>query len=241
MLPSKRPENGRQACWPTNEKGLYTMVYRCRIWSIILFISLICPITGILPFGKAPGKEAWGDSSNTNPNQFPPLFGTSFGGPSGQSDQSIQKDPLLKYPSQGHIFVTDPSQCRSFAFSSDPPNSGAMTHDWITKPEISLQEVSNCTIVHVLSKGNIILYVNPKKFDTDTLKAIETLKGPQKTPDAFLSQEHIGYSVLVITTDKYKDPILLSAWRRLLPLPAWDQIIINGFVSNHLGNPHRGE
>jgi hypothetical protein len=92
-----------------------------------------------------------------------------------------------------------------------------------------------------LSKGNVILFVNPKKLDPDTLKAIEILKGPKKTPAAFLSQEQIGYAVLVITTEKYKDPILLAAWRRLLPLQVWDQIIVNGFISSHLGNPHRGE
>lgn len=206
------------------------MIYRCRIWSIILFIGLICPIT-----------KAWGDSSNTNPTPFPPLFGTAFGGPSSQSDQAIQKDPLLKYPSQGHVLVSDPSQCQSFAYSSDPPTSGAMTHDWIAQPETALTGISNCAIVHVLSKGNIVLFINPKKLDPDTLKAIEILKGPPKPPAAFLSQEQIGYAVIVLTTEKYKDPILLAAWRRLLPLPAWDQILVNGFVSNHLGNPHRGE
>jgi hypothetical protein len=116
-----------------------------------------------------------------------------------------------------------------------------MTHDWIAQPETALTGISNCAIVHVLSKGNIVLFINPKKLDPDTLKAIEILKGPPKPPAAFLSQEQIGYAVIVLTTEKYKDPILLAAWRRLLPLPAWDQILVNGFVSNHLGNPHRGE
>jgi hypothetical protein len=116
-----------------------------------------------------------------------------------------------------------------------------MTHEWIPQPQTDLKNISSCTIVHVLSKGNILLFVNPKKLDTETLKAIDRLKGPPKPPAAFLSQEQIGYAVLVITTEKYKDPILLAAWRRLLPLSTWDQIIINGFISNHLGNPHRGE
>ncbi len=217
------------------------MVYRCRIWSIILFIGLICPMTGLLPVGENRIDQAWGDSSNTNPTPFPPLFGTAFGGPSSQSDQTTPKDPLLKYPSQGHVFVSDPSQCQSFAYSSDPPNSGAMTHEWIPQPQTPLKDISNCTIVHVLSKGNVLLFVNPKKLDPETLKAIDRLKGPPKPPSAFLSQEQIGYAVLVITTEKYKDPILLAAWRRLLPLSTWDQIIVNGFISNHLGNPHRGE
>ena len=217
------------------------MVYRCRIWSIILFMALICPMTGIMPLGENKANQAWGDSSNTNPTPFPPLFGTAFGGPSSQADQTTQKDPLLKYPSQGHVFVSDPSQCQSFAYSSDPPNSGAMTHEWIPQPQTDLKTISNCTIVHVLSKGNILLFVNPKKLDPETLKAIDRLKGPPKPPAAFLSQEQIGYAVLVITTEKYKDPILLAAWRRLLPLTMWDQIIVNGFISNHLGNPHRGE
>ncbi|MHB1757514.1 MAG: DUF3105 domain-containing protein [Leptospirillum sp.] len=194
-----------------------------------------------MSIGENKADQAWGDSSNTNPTPFPPLFGTAFGGPSSQADQTTQKDPLLKYPSQGHVFVSDPSQCQSFAYSSDPPNSGAMTHEWIPQPQTDLKNISSCTIVHVLSKGNILLFVNPKKLDTETLKAIDRLKGPPKPPAAFLSQEQIGYAVLVITTEKYKDPILLAAWRRLLPLSTWDQIIINGFISNHLGNPHRGE
>ncbi len=211
-----------------------------RMRIIILFLVLLSPI--IAPVNHHIGlPNAWADNGNNSPTPFPPLFGTSFGGPNGQGDQAIQKNPVLKYPSQGHVYVSDPSQCQSFAYSSDPPTSGAMTHDWMSRPDLPIEKVPGCTMVHVLSKGNVILFIDPKRLSKETLQSIEILKGPEKSPDAFMAQERIGYSVLVIRTSKYKDPILLAAWRRLLPLGQWDQIIINAFISGHLGNPHRGE
>jgi hypothetical protein len=212
--------------------------------TIIMFLTVsIC-----LSFGLT--KPVMADSSNGQPgpggnggtgsfSPMPPMFGSTFGG----GDQSKPFTPIRsgieRFPSLGYKEASSPEDCLRFRYNSAPPTSGLYLRQYVDRNDVS-GEVSPCALVHLLYKGNIVVFYDPTRLDKDSLESLKSLETNLKTPKALESQERFGYAVILVQSHAYKTPVVFSAWCRLLPIQHWDTIVINRFMSSYLGNPRKG-
>jgi hypothetical protein len=198
-------------------------------------------------------KSVMADSSNGQPgpggnggnggtgsfSPMPPMFGSTFGGGDQSKPFKPIKSGIERFPSLGYQEASAPSDCARFRYNSAPPTSGLYLRQYLDHNDIS-GDVQPCVIVHVLYKGNIVIYYDPARLDKDSLESLKSLETNLKTPQALVSQERFGYAVILVQSHSYQAPVVFSAWCRLLPISKWDTIVVNRFMSTYLGNPRKG-
>jgi len=215
------PQKGKRAKW--NRQNTFLLV------------------TVLLAFFKGPAY-ALADSGNGlnqgNGTPFMPMMGT-FGGASNKPFSPIHSG-VLRYPTQGHQVAGSPSDCSRFHYSSNPPSSGLMVEAFITKNDMDENAVSPCVITNVIHRGNIILFYDPSRLTPQTVENIHGMASSDQPSEGFLQQQKLGYA-FVLMKGHYKDPIVLLAWRRILPLSFLDQMKINMFVSRYRGQIARNK
>ncbi len=202
--------------------------------SILLFLALL------FFFFKGPAA-LWADSgSGMNPGGTPfmPMMG-SFGGGSNQPFQPIRSG-ILRYPEQGHGVTRDPEACQGFHYNSNPPTSGLMTDTYVPRNDLDDSALSPCTIVNVIHRGNIILFYDPSRVPATTVAALHGIASSDASKEGFLQQQKIGYAVVLVKA-RFNDPIVLLAWRRILPLPTLDRMKMNLFLSRYRGQIARNK
>lgn len=172
------------------------------------------------------------NSPNTPTTPFMPMMGM-FGGGSNQPFSPIRSG-ILRYPSQGHKTSSDPASCESFHYNSRPPSSGPMTDTYIPKNDLPESVISPCTIVNVIRRGNVIFFYDPSRLTPEGVQTLHQIVSDDSSPEGFLQQQKLGYGVLLVKA-KYTDPLVLLAWRRILPLKFIDRIKINLFLSRYRG------
>lgn len=205
----------------------------------ILIFCIVC-LSVILSALSMPAQSAADSQSDFGlaPGGAPmPMFGSTFGG-SNQPFKPIRSG-IQRLRDLGYRQAGKESDCRVFAYNSNPPTSGLYLPNLISKNDID-GPISPCTIVNVLYKGNVVLFYDPKQVDADTLSEIKGLGTQISNQSAFTSQEQFGYAVILVRSQSIKTPMLFAAWRRLLPLKQWDTLLVNRFVSSYLGNPRKG-
>ena len=167
-----------------------------------------------------------------------PMMG-SFGGGSNQPFKPIRSG-ILRYPEQGHQMTPDPDQCRAFHYNSNPPSSGLMTHTYISRNDLEYAQLSPCTIVNVIHRGNVIIFYDPTRMTPASLATLHGIASSDASSDGFSQQQKIGYAVIVVKS-RFRDPIVLLAWRRILPLSTLDRIKMNLFLSRYRGQIARNK
>ena len=212
--------------------------------------TLIMILTASVCLSDGAVKAVMADSSNGQPgpggnggtgsfSPMPPMFGSTFGGGDQSKPFAPIKSGIERFPSLGYTEASSPSDCLRFRYNSAPPTSGLYLRQYLDHNDIS-GNIAPCIVVHVLYKGNIVVYYDPARVDKDTLESLKALETNLKTPEALVSQERFGYAVILVQSRSYQTPVVFSAWCRILPIAKWDTIIINRFMSTYLGNPRKG-
>ena len=197
------------------------------------FLFLFLPL--LFLFFNSPAPLLADSSNGVNPGGtpfMPGMFG-AFGGGSNHPFTPM-KSGILKYPDQGHQMTTDSGKCAGFRYNSNPPTSGLMTDSYLRKNDLEDATLSPCTIVNVLHRGNIILFYDPSKISPTAFQTIHGIASEDTSPEGFVQQQKIGYAVTLVKSH-FKDPIVLLAWRRLLPMAFLDQMKMNMFLSRYRG------
>ena len=109
-----------------------------------------------------------------------------------------------------------------------------MTDTFIAKNDLPESGLSPCTIVNVIHRGNIIFFYDPSRLTAGGVRTLHQIASDDSSPEGFLQQQKLGYGVLLVTA-KFSDPLVLLAWRRLLPLAFIDRIKMNLFLSRYRG------
>lgn len=215
---------------------------------IILFFCICLSTVSV-------SNKAWADSSNgqtgqggsgnggygTGPTQnlLMPGFGSTFGGGDPSKPFKPIRSGIERLSTGGYAAADSQKDCQRFRYGTDPPTSGLYTPDYFPQNDLTAP-VSACTLVHVFHKGNIAIFYDPARLDKDTLSSIQSLGTQLKDNQAFQSQEQFGYAIILIRSTRYKTPILLATWLRMLPMKSWDALLVNRFMSSYLGNPKKG-
>ena len=159
-----------------------------------------------------PGPGGNGGTGSFSP--MPPMFGSTFGG----GDQSKPFTPIRsgieRFPSLGYKEASSPADCGRFRYNSAPPTSGLYLRQYIDRNDTS-GEISPCVVVHLLYKGNIVVFYDPKRMDKDSIESLKALETNLKTPQALESQERFGYAVILVQSQSNKTPVVFSAFRRV--------------------------
>lgn len=198
-------------------------------------VSFLLFLPFLFLFFKAPAVTLADSSNGITPGSNPLMPGMmgAFGGGSNQPFKPIQSG-ILRYPGQGHEMTTDPEKCTQFHYNSNPPTSGLMTDSFLTKNDLNDLGLSPCTIVNVLHRGNIIIFYDPNKISKQSLKTLHGIASSDSSPDGFIQQQKIGYAVTLVKSH-FRDPIVLLAWRRILPLSYLDHMKMNMFLGRYRG------
>jgi hypothetical protein len=113
-----------------------------------------------------------------------------------------------------------------------------MMEKFLPRNDLDAHSVDSCIITNVIRKGNIIVFYDPERLKPQTLENLHGI-GSSDTPfEGFVQQQKLGYAVILMK-GTFRDPIVLLAWRRILPLPFMDQIKINMFMSKYRGQTVR--
>ena len=167
-----------------------------------------------------------------------PMMG-NFGGGTSQPFRPIRSG-ILRYPEQGHGLTRDAEQCQGFHYSSNPPTSGLMTDTFIPKNGLEDSVLSPCTIVNVIHRGNILIFYDPSRVPAPTIVSLQRIASSDSSSEGFLQQQKIGYAVILVKA-RFNDPIVLLAWRRILPLSTLDRMKMNLFLSRYRGQIARNK
>ncbi len=109
-----------------------------------------------------------------------------------------------------------------------------MTETYIAKNDLPESGLSPCTIVNVIRRGNIIFFYDPSRLTPSGVATLHQIASDDASSEGFLQQQKLGYGVLLVKA-RYSDPLVLLAWRRILPLKFIDRIKINLFLSRYRG------
>jgi hypothetical protein len=167
-----------------------------------------------------------------------PMMG-NFGGGSNQPFTPIRSG-ILRYPEQGHSVTRDAELCQGFHYNSNPPTSGLMTDTFIPKNGLEDSAISPCTLVNVIHRGNIIIFYDPSRVPASTVGTLQGIASSDASAEGFLQQQKIGYAVILVKA-RFNDPIVLLAWRRILPLSTLDRMKMNLFLSRYRGQIARNK
>jgi|UniRef100_A0A7C3LTY5 hypothetical protein len=213
---------------------------------IIILITSVC-LSSCLP-GMAladssngqPGPGGNGQNGGTGTFSPMPMFGSTFGGGDPSKPFNPIKSGIERFPSLGYSEASRPSDCMRYRYNSAPPTSGLYTRMYFDKNDLS-GSVSPCEIVHVLYKGNILVFYDPARMDKESIASLKALETHLQSSQALISQQRFGYAVILVRSNAFKTPVVFAAWRRLLPMQTWDSIIVNRFMTSYLGNPRKGK
>lgn len=129
---------------------------------------------------------------------------------------------IEQFPDEGRNHI-DPSVTP--VYNTEPPTSGPH-YPTPTKPGFYTTEQRPGHLVHALEHGNVVIYYDPARV---TQADIESLK-------ALASRNQGDFDGVVVTprTDP-RYPIIVTAWRAMLRLDAYDPAQINAVVDIFLG------
>lgn len=187
-----------------------------------------------LPMARADSTNGLNQGNGT---PFMPMMG-AFGGAGSDRPFSPIRSGIVRFPSQGHEVTTNPDHCKTFHYNSNPPSSGLMMNGFLPKNDLPVEAVSPCILSNVIRKGNIVIYYDPARVSAQAISGLHGISGSDLPAESFLSQQKLGYGVLLVKA-RFKDPILLVAWRRMLPLSFLDRIKTNMFLAKYRGRIER--
>lgn len=135
--------------------------------------------------------------------------------------------PGQHIPTQGNRHLTALTDTHE-PYNSKPPTSGP--HVSSKAPwGITTTQIPDELQVHNLEDGGVILQYNPVKTTTSTVQELETIVHPH-----YLK----GKNIILEPYAEMDSPIVLTAWTRLLELPAIDKNAIEEFINAYVGIDH---
>lgn len=131
----------------------------------------------------------------------------------------------MKLP-EGILFFDDEGQVhlepgKLAIYKTDPPTSGPHYHKWAAPGVYEAGAVQPELLVHNLEHGNIVIY-----FDRSVLSKVELdelIALPKKYADQW-------DGVLLVGLKNKEKPLILTAWRAMLPLKRYDKEKILNFL-----------
>ncbi len=135
--------------------------------------------------------------------------------------------PGQTMPNQGNRHLqalTDPHE----PYNSKPPTSGP--HLGNKAPwGISDKQIPDELQIHNLEDGGVIVHYDPAQVSTSTIRELTDIVSPY-----YLK----GKNIILEPYANLDSPIVLTAWTRLIKLPAPDKIAIEQFISAYIGIDH---
>lgn len=127
---------------------------------------------------------------------------------------------------EGILFFEDEGQDHAdpgahVTYKTDPPTSGSHYDKWAPAGIYEAGEIRPELIVHNLEHGNIVIYFDRSvlsKADMDELIAL---------PKKYAGQWD---GVLLVDRKNKENPIILTAWRVILPLKGYDKEKVLNFL-----------
>ena len=127
-----------------------------------------------------------------------------------------------QFPLEGESHVSPETKG---TYKTDPPTSG--NHYGSTaEPKFYSTSVPPELLVHNLEHGHIVIYYNESRLSADDILKIRNLTDRYRGPwDA----------VLAVPRADIQHPLILTAWRRMLKLPRYDDNTVTAFVDKYRG------
>lgn len=129
---------------------------------------------------------------------------------------------IEQFPDEGRNHV-DPSTTP--VYNTDPPTSGPH-YPTPTEPGFYTTEQRPGHLVHALEHGNVVIYYDPARVTPADLDSLKALASNHKG-------DFDGIAVTPRSDPRY--PIILTAWRAMLRLDAYDPAQIQAFLDIFLG------
>lgn len=129
-------------------------------------------------------------------------------------------------PSEGYRHVPAGTE---ITFQLDPPTSGPHYDSW-TPPGFYTDPQPAGMLVHSLEHGYVVIYYSPS-LSNEKLEAlhrlVERVNQNSKTGGK--------WDGVVAVPGKYEEEIVLTAWRKMLRLKVYDEVLIEKFLDAYLG------
>ncbi|MBI2874264.1 MAG: DUF3105 domain-containing protein [Firmicutes bacterium] len=130
--------------------------------------------------------------------------------------------PGESFPDEGSEHIDIPQKV---TYQTDPPTSGPH-YSGVVRPGFHTETALPELLVHNLEHGNIVIYYDPEGASEETLKSLRELADRYRgTFDG----------VVVVPHTDPQNPIILTAWRHMLRLPAWDPKQVDAFIDAYRG------
>lgn len=174
-------------------------------------IAFLCAVTIGLLIGLEKGTEAKSQKDNNKSH--------------GKSSPVPPQFAGMKLP-EGILFFDDEGQNHvepgtHATYKTDPPTSGPHYQKWAAPGVYEAGAVQPELLVHNLEHGNIVIY-----FDRSVLSKVEMdelVALPKKYADQW-------DGVLLVGLKNKEKPLILTAWRAMLPLKGYDKEKILNFL-----------
>ena len=174
---------------------------------IAILVLVLLTILGSLELGVQAKGPADKNELNGNAGIIPPQF-------SGMKIPNGVK--FFENEGQEHV---EPGT--HVTYKTDPPTSGPHYHKWMPPGVYEAGDVQPELLVHNLEHGNIVIYFDRSaisKADMDELIALQKNYNGQWD------------GVLLVGRKSKKDPLILTAWRAMMPLKGYDKGNVLEFV-----------
>lgn len=137
-------------------------------------------------------------------------------------DNTVLEGLVQVYASEGENHVPIGERV---TYRSNPPHSGAH-YGTTTNPGFYRSQIPDEVIVHNLEHGHVILYYKPGALNGEEEAYITTLtKSHTATWAAFLA----------VPRPEMDSPLVLAAWRHLLPMETLDREVVEAFIDQFIG------
>lgn len=207
-MADKAKRGGGQYKKGSREKGVPTWIIISA--GIVLFVLIV--YIGFAGKGTDPSKES--------ASEMGPSAGSGGASPlvAAGAPEGVQ---LFENEGQEHVAAGT-----RVTYKSTPPTSGPHYARWAAPSVYEEGEVQPELLVHNLEHGNVIIY-----FDRSALAQgeVEELINLQKK---FIGQWD---GVLLVGQKNKETPVILTAWRVMLPLKGYDRERISQFLNAYRG------
>ena len=139
-----------------------------------------------------------------------------------QADTSVLDGLVQAYASEGNVHVPFG---QTVNYRSNPPHSGPH-YEVVANPGFYRSQIPDEVLVHNLEHGHVILYYKPGSLTADDEQYVASLANTYTgTWAAFLA----------VPRSEMDHPLVLAAWRHLLPLETLDRQLVEAFVDRYIG------
>lgn len=141
------------------------------------------------------------------------------------------KGPGQQFPDQGHEVVA-PAKAAGFHFASKPPTSGPYARRVVQSYAGSL---TNNEALTALAPGNVVIWVSDPTEVAVASELARSYDQPTLKGSGFRALAASGQAVLVSPGASLRAPVVVSAWRHLLPADDAGSPQVRDFIDFWLG------